>query len=417
MFALIDCNNFFVSCERLFRPDLQHVPVVVLSNNDGCVISRSNEAKALGIRMGEPFFKMQVQAKANRVQVFSSNYVLYGDLSNRVMQTIGAFWPAVEWYSIDEAFLDLGNLPPEAAQRLCEVLQKKVLKDTGIPTSIGIGETKTLAKAANFLAKKKVKTPVFCLTSPDWWLFQIPIEEVWGVGRRWAVALQSQGIKTAQDLANQDPHGLRRRHNVMLMRTAMELGGMVCQGLAVDTPAKSMVSSRSFGQMQTEKAVLAQALSRHAARVSEKAREEGLLAKHVTVFLRSNRHRADLLQHNPSHTVVLVHPTNDTRVVTRAALEGLSKIFKPGIYYKKVGVFLNDLRPPMPQQEDIFEAIDSLALAKSERLMRIFDRINAQYGRHTVRLGSEGYGTQWCMRSDHHSPCYTTRWSDLRKVT
>ncbi|MBA4697133.1 MAG: Y-family DNA polymerase [Legionella sp.] len=413
MFALIDCNNFYVSCERLFRPDLVDRPVIVLSNNDGCVISRSNEAKALGIQMGVPFFKIQMLAKRHRVEVFSSNYTLYGDLSHRVMYTIESFWSEVEWYSIDEVFLDLGKMKAEQATSICEALQKKVQRDTGIPTSIGIGTTKTLAKAANCLAKKILNVPVFCLSEPTAWLSRIPVEDVWGVGRQWSDKLQRQGIKTAADLAKQNADALRRRSNVMLMRTVMELQGIVCQGLLVKVPAKSIMASRSFGQMQAKKNALAQALSRHAARASEKLREEGLLAKRVTIFLRSNRHRLDLPQYNPYAGVSLIHPSQDTRVITQMVLKSLDAIFKEGVLYKKVGVLLEDLIPPSQRQTDLFSSLDPLTLEKSERVMKVMDRINGKYGWQTVRLASQGYDQGWALRAENCSPSYTTRWSDI----
>lgn len=416
MFALVDANNFYVSCERLFRPDLEKVPVVVLSNNDGCVISRSNEAKALGVKMGEPFFKMQWLMKTHRIEVFSSNYTLYGDLSNRVMQTIDDFWPDIEWYSIDEAFLDLGAMKPEQALLIAQTLQKKVFRYTGIPTSIGIGETKTLAKAANFLAKRIVKTPVVCLSEPTLWLARIPVDDVWGVGRQWSQALQNQGIKTAADLAKQNPEAIRRRHNVMLMRTVMELQGTVCQGLVVKGPAQSIMASRSFGEMQTDKIALAQALSSHAARAAEKLRQEGLLAKRVIIFLRSNRHRPELAQYNPHAAVPLVHPTQDTRVITQTALKSLDAIFKEGIAYKKAGILLEELLPPSQRQTDLFLPLDPVALAKSERVMNVLDHINAKYGRQTLRLASQGYEKGWTLRAEKRSPCYTTQWSDLPRV-
>lgn len=252
MMALIDCNNFYASCERLFRPDLHNKPIVVLSNNDGCVIARSNEAKALGIKMGDPYFQIKSVIKKHQVVTFSSNYTLYGDLSARVMQVIEATWPEVEIYSIDEAFLDLSALPKDLIDSFCTDLQKKILRFTGIPTSIGIGQTKTLAKCANFIAKRKLKIPVFNLSEQRVWLNQVEVGDVWGVGRQWSKKLNNQGVQSALDLAALNAHWVRKQYNVVLMRTVMELNGIPCGGLEEPKAKQSIVSSKSFGQMQTQ---------------------------------------------------------------------------------------------------------------------------------------------------------------------
>lgn len=416
MFAIVDCNNFYVSCERLFRPDLKHVPVVVLSNNDGCAIARSEEAKGLGIAMGEPFFKFKSLVKKHHVVVFSSNYMLYGDLSQRVMSIIEETWSDTEIYSIDEAFLDLSKMSPAVQFSFLLHLQKTILKNIGIPTSIGLGPTKTLAKVANYIGKKIVKKPVFSLSKQDPWLSRVSVNEIWGVGRQWTKRLNDLGIQTASDLARCDPYDIRKRFNVMLMRTVLELNGMPCYGLEETKPSKSIVSSRSFGAMQTEWLSLSQAISSHAARVSEKARAQSLIACRLSVFVRSNRHRKDLIQYNNVLTSSLIHPTSDTRVITHIALEGLKRIFKPGIYYKKVGVMLEELISKHIQQDDLFTPINLENDEKSNRLMVMMDCINQRYGRHTVRLASEGYSTKWSMQSSMRSPCYTTRWADLLKV-
>ncbi len=413
MFALIDCNNFYASCERLFRPDLRGKPIVVLSNNDGCVIARSNEAKALGIGMGEPFFKIKGISQQNQVHVFSSNYTLYGDLSQRVMSVIEAAWPEVEIYSIDEAFLDLTTMPRHLLDAFCRDLQKSILKSTGIPTSIGIGQTKTLAKIANHVCKKKLNLPVFNVSEQRHWLSKISVGEVWGVGRRWEKKLVEKGINTAQDLASMNAPQIKKQFNVLLMRTAMELQGIQCLGLEDVQAKQSIMSSKSFGEMQTQFAALAQAISSHCARACENARSQNLVAQRLYVFVRSNPFRHDLRQYTNSMECRLINPTDDTRIITKMAKICLKKLFKPGIQYKKVGVMLEDLINKSQMQLDLFHQPSDEALAKKDELMTIFDAINRRYGSHTIKLAAEGYSKPWAMRSEMRSPRYTTCWSEL----
>ncbi|MGL6029832.1 MAG: Y-family DNA polymerase [Legionella sp.] len=416
MFALIDCNNFYASCERLFRPDLIDKPIVVLSNNDGCVIARSNESKALGIAMGEPYFKIKALCKQHAVHAFSSNYTLYGDLSHRVMMTIEALWPHVEVYSIDEAFLDLSTMPKHQLESFCIALQKKILKDTGIPTSIGIGKTKTLAKAANHLCKRVLKVPVYCLSDSSV-LKQVEVNDVWGVGRQWAKKLISQGIYTAYDLMQADAHQIKKRFNVVLMRTAMELQGIACESLEEAEPKQSIMSSKSFGEMQNQLTSVAQSISSHCARAVEKLRAQQLVAQRMYVFVHTNRHRQDLAQHFQSIQVNFINPTDDVRLITKMAKRCLRQIFKSGYWYKKAGVCLEDLIPKTTRQLDLFHPISDERLEKTEQLMGVFDAINQKYGRHTLRLAAEGYSKPWAMRAQMKSPAYTTRWSELPKVT
>lgn len=416
MYALIDCNNFYASCERLFRPDLRDKPIVVLSNNDGCVIARSNEAKALGIAMGEPFFKVKALVAQYKVQVFSSNYTLYGDLSQRVMTIIEAAWPAVEIYSIDEAFLDLSTMPKEAQESFCLALQKNILKATGIPTSIGIGETKTLAKIANHLCKKQLKIPVFNVAGQHHWLGKIGVGDVWGVGRQWQKKLIDKGVDTALALSQLNPHQVKQQYNVVLMRTVLELQGIACGGLVESKPKQSIMSSKSFGQMQTQFSTLAQAISSHCARACEKARQQNLVAQHLYVFVRSNRFREDLVQYSNSMECRFVNPTDDTRVVTKMAKRCLQQMYQPGIHYKKVGVMLGDLIDKSMRQMDLFHQPSDEDLNKKDTLMSLCDEINTQFGSQTIKLAAEGCSRPWAMRSEMRSPCYTTRWSELPKV-
>jgi DNA polymerase V len=415
MIALIDCNNFYASCERLFRPDLKDQPIIVLSSNDGCVIARSNEAKALGINMGEPFFKIKALCARHQVQVFSSNFCLYGDLSQRVMMTIEQAWPALEIYSIDEAFLDLSSLPEAQIEPFCEHLQKKILKDTGIPTSIGLGLTKTLAKAANYLCKKVFKIPVFYLQEQSL-LQQIPIGEVWGIGRQWSKKLSSQGIDTAFDLAQQDVHLLKRQYNVVLMRTALELQGIACGGLDNFKAKQSILSSRSFGQMQSEFDGLAQAISHHCARAVEKMRAQQLVAQSIYVFVHTNRYRDDLAQHCPSIQLHFIHPTDDLRLITQYAKRCLMRIYKSGYYYKKAGICLEGLIAKDQRQLHLFSHCSEDSLERSEAWMSVLEEINKKFGRSTLRLAAEGYVKPWAARTGLKSPAYTTRWSEVPRV-
>lgn len=413
MFALVDCNNFYASCERLFRPDLRNQPIVVLSNNDGCVIARSNEAKALGIGMGEPFFKIKGLSQQHKVHVFSSNYTLYGDMSQRVMDIIDASWPQIEVYSIDEAFLDLRSMPHHLHDAFCLALQKTILKSTGIPTSIGIGPTKTLAKLANHIGKKELKVPVFNISQQRYWLEKIKVGDVWGVGRRWQKKLMEKGIHSAQDLAASNAPIIKKQFNVILMRTVMELQGISCGSFEEDRPKQSIMSSKSFGEMQTNFSFLAQAISSHCARACEKARKQNLLAQRVYVFVRSNPFREDLLQYANSMECRLVNASDDTRVITRVAKLCLKRLFKAGVHYKKVGVMLVDLVNKSQQQLDLFHQPEPEELLKKDQLMTVFDAINRRYGSHTIKLAAEGYSKPWAMRAQMRSPCYTTRWSDL----
>lgn len=417
MFALIDCNNFYASCERLFRPDLQNTPIVVLSNNDGCCIARSNEAKALGIAMGEPYFKIKGLCAQHGIKAFSSNYTLYGDLSHRVMCTIEESWPDIEIYSIDEAFLDLKKMPPESYELFCMRLQKKILKHTGIPTSIGIGQTKTLAKLANYCCKKVFKIPVFDITSSrESLLKQISVGDIWGIGQQWEKKLTLRGIFTAYDLANTNVHHLKKSFNVVLMRTAMELQGIACGGLEEFAPKQSIMSSKSFGQMQTDFNSIAQSISSHCARAVEKMRTQGLVAQRLSVFVQTNRFRDDLRQHFQSMEFPLINATDDLRLITKIAKRCLQRIFKAGYFYKKAGVCLENLTLKNPRQLDMFHQPTDEQLQHTEQFMSVLDRINHKYGRSTIRLAAEGYSKPWDMRAELKSPAYTTRWSEVPQV-
>lgn len=412
MFAIVDCNNFYASCERLFRPDLAHQAIIVLSNNDGCVIARSNESKDLGITMGQPYFQIKDLCEKHQVHVFSSNYTLYGDLSARVMQTIESEWPQIEIYSIDEAFLDLSSLPAEQHEAFCLHLRQKIFKDVGIPTSIGIGPSKTLAKAANYLAKKSRQKCVFKIVQEKHWLEQIPIEEIWGIGRQWAKKLKNLHIHTALDLNQQSAHFIRQQFSLPLMQTTLELQGISCHQINAPTPKKSIVASKSFGRCQTEQSILAEAISHHCARATEKLRQQKGFVDCISIFIRTNPFQDKRPQYANHCQIQLPGPTDDIRMITQAARQALSHIFKKNYHYHKVGVAFQNII--YQQQQSLFETHYP---KNSQDLMQVFDEIKKKYGRHSVRLAAEGKSMQWKMKSLQRSPAYTTRWDELPIVT
>lgn len=368
--------------------------------------------------MGEPFFKIKALCKQHGVHAFSSNYTLYGNISHRVMCTIEEAWPHVEVYSIDEAFLDLSSLPEHLHESFCHDLQKKILKNVGIPTSVGIGCTKTLAKIANHLCKKVFKIPVVNVTlNRDVLLKQIAVGDVWGIGRQWAKKLNARGIITAYDLAQSNAPLIKKQFNVVMMRTVMELQGIPCGGLEEAEPKQTIMSSKSFGQMQTEYASVAQSVSSHCARAVEKMRRQELVAQRMYVFVHTNRFREDLAQYFQSIEVHFINATDDLRLITKMAKRCLRRIFKKGFYYKKAGVCLEGLIPGGSRQLDMFHQPSEEQLEHTEQLMTVFDQINQKYGRSTIRLAAEGHSKPWAMRSELKSPAYTTRWSDVLQVT
>ncbi|MCR9192835.1 MAG: Y-family DNA polymerase [Gammaproteobacteria bacterium] len=412
MFLLIDCDNFYVNCERVFRPDLKDKPLVVLSNNDGCVIARSNEAKALGIKMAEPFFKIKGLCNHHKVEVLSSNYTLYGDLSARVMSVIQDAWEETEIYSIDEAFLDISTLPLSKIEGFCHDLQRQILKSTGIPTSIGCGSTKTLAKTANLIAKKYLKAPVFLLKNNSAWLQELKVQDIWGVGQKWAQRLKNQGIQTAYDLAKSDARLIGRRHNIMLTRTIMELQGVACISLDAFKKRKSIVSSRSFGQTQDSHQALREAVSYHSKIAWTKLRGQGLKANRLGVFVLSNPFEKGAKPYSNSTNIELACATDDITVLTKYAQDCLREIYKEGVLYKKCGVLLEDFSDKREQQFDLFEEGDK-RFSESKAIMKVMDNINHKYGKDTIHLAAEGVEKSWSMRATLKTKSYTTQWSDL----
>jgi DNA polymerase V len=418
MIALVDCNNFFCSCERVFNPALTNKPVVVLSNNDGCIISRSDEAKALGIPMGAPLHQQQDVIRKNGVHAFSSNYTLYGDMSARVMSILRDEVPAMEVYSIDEAFL---QLPKGFTEETARVLRAKILRWTGIPVCIGIGSTKLLAKLANRHAKKNkaLTRGVFDLAAywdADGIMAETPTDGLWGVGKNLARRLKALGVKTALDFKNADPVPVRRSLGVIGERMQRELNGIPCLELE-EMPAdrKGVMASRSFGSPVMALEELEEALANHVARASEKVRRGGLLASSMVVILRTNRFKPEEPQYSPSIRTTLARPTNSTAELMQSARQLLCQIHRSGYRYKKVGVMLEELVPEESYQPSLFDTPSRPSID----IDKIVDEINRRLGdpRNPVitraAMGTTQSGKGWRMRSQRHSPHYTTDWHQL----
>ena len=415
--ALVDCNNFYVSCERIFRPDLARVPMVVLSNNDGCVVSRSNEAKALGVKMGQPWFECQSLAKAHGILALSSNYALYADMSNRVMRILGEFSPHQEVYSIDESFVDLTGAPNLRA--LSYAMRERVRMWTGMPVCVGIGPTKTLAKLANHVAKKHPRSQgVFNYNALNdaqktALLKRIPVSEVWGVGRKLTQRLLAHGVETVWDLREAHIPSLRAEFGVVMEKTQRELQETPCIELEeVQADKQNIIASRSFGSMVTELPVLKDALSTFVANACAKLRAQNSQAALIQVFLQTNRFRKDLAQYSPSMAVPLPQPTHDTLVVNRWADALCERMFREGYQYKKAGVMLSELSPVTYQQGDWLEA----SPPGHSKLMQALDHLNARYGRGAVKVSTQGAYQGWQMRQERKSPNYTTDWDDVPVV-
>ena len=400
--ALIDCNSFYVSCERLFNPKIRKKPVVVLSNNDGCIISRSNEAKALGIKMGEPYFKEKDIIVKNNVQVFSSNYSLYGDMSRRVMRTLKRFNSDIEIYSIDEAFLDLSNFPDNEVKNIGHEIRNIVLKWTGIPTSIGIAKTKTLSKVANHIAKKKQSgvTSFIGIENIDSILEKVEINDVWGVGKQLTKFYHKSGIYNAKQLKNASNTWIKKSSNVLSSRTAMELRGIPCIDLeATSSKRKSCVVSRSFGQRVENFQELKEAIASYSLNASEKIRSESLVTKSITVFIRTSPFQSRFGYYSNSKTIDFPIATNNSIEIVKAAISSLETIFKNGYRYQKAGVMLSRLS----------DSADGKNLFSSEKdkkinsLMKSIDNTNHRYGRSTLSLASAGVHKRWNTRRQHYS--------------
>lgn len=433
MFALVDVNNMYVSCERVFKPSLIGRPVVVLSNNDGACIARSNEAKDLGVQMAQPWFQVRHLERQAGLVALSANFELYGDMSSRMMSLVGEYAPRQEVYSIDESFLDFTGMPGDL-EAIGREMRAKVLQWTGLPTCVGFGPTKTLAKLANHIAKTAERKP----GSYDAGLAQVcdlskvspaalraifeatPAGNVWGVGRRMTARLNEQGIQTVSDLADADPVTLRRQFNVVLEKTLLELRGEPCLDVEHEpAPQQQMMCSRSFGAAVTELTELVEVVSQFAMRVAEKARQQQAVAGSVHVFITTSPHRKQDRQHSPSQTTPLVRPSADTRVIVATAVRAVQQMYRAGHNYAKAGVMLIDLQPLALQQRelDLFEnaALDS-APVESPRLMGAVDALNRRFGKGAVTVASAQHQqrhAQHAGKQSRRSPRYTTRLDEI----
>lgn len=415
--ALIDCNSFYASCERVFRPDLRRTPIVVLSNNDGCVIARSADAKPY-VKMGAPWFEIKNDVRRWGIVAFSSNYALYGDISERVMSVIEGMVPALEVYSIDEAFADLTGMQG-SMEAFGREIRAQVLQCTGIPTGVGIANTKTLAKLANHAAKKWQRQTggVVDIRDPerrDKLLKVTPVEEVWGVGRRMTAHLQGMKINTAWELSQADPWTLRQKFSVVIEKTARELRGTPCLALEeVAQPKQEICCSRAFGMRLREIGPIREAVATYAARACEKLRAQQSLTKRVRVSIRTGMFNPDEAKYAKGIICELPYPTDDTRLITRAVVAGLDHLFRDGFAYAKAEILLLDLRQRGEFTDDMFAETQPVV---AEQVMGVLDEINAKWGRGTLRPGRVPVAPDWGMKREMMSPSYTTRWDQLWTV-
>ena len=418
MFALVDCNNFYASCERLFQPHLNGKPVVVLSNNDGCVIARSDEAKALGITMGAPAHLSEKLFRENKVAVFSSNYTLYGDLSRRVMKTLASFVPRMELYSIDEAFLDMSDMCCTDLVKLAIQIKATVMMNLGIPVSVGIAPTKTLAKMANRYAKKKCNKPgVFYAGNEqlvDEMLRSTGVGDIWGIGRQHSALLQQNGFHTAKDVTTISPDWMRSNLSVVGLRLWNELRGVPSIGNEYGTTIKKNIcTSRSFGKTTGDKSILKEAASNYAALCALKLRKQNSCATSINVSVNTNQHKTELPQYHHSITLEFETATNLTQELIGYALKGLDIIYRPGYLFKKVGITVMGLIPGDQVQHSLFDSGDR---DKGNRLATAIDEINLVMGKNLVRMAAQGYGQRYRLRAEHLSRRYTTCINDILKV-
>ena len=416
LFALVDCNNFYVSCERLFQPSLEGKPVVVLSNNDGCIVARSNEAKTVGVKMGVPLFKIADLVKQHKIITLSSNYALYGDLSERVMSVLSTMSPHQEVYSIDECFLDFSGFPDSI--RHGQHIRQTIKQWLGLPVCVGIAPSKTLAKLCNYIAKRQHRySGVFDIsklseTEQSSLLQDIPVDEVWGIGRKLSERLNNMGIRTVRDLRNANPEEMQERFSVVVKRTVLELRGISCLDLdELVEPRKQIICSRSFGNYVNSLSGLQEAVATFASRAAEKVRRDGSLVNVVQVFIRTNTFSKSQAQYSRQGTLRLLSPTDDTMAITAAAMSILREIFKPDYAYQKAGVVLMDLIPAESQQLQLFAPAEKTS--KSKKLMAVLDATNAAMGHKALYLAAEGQNESWKVKADHKTPAYTTSWESL----
>ena len=415
MFAIVDCNSCYASCEQIFRPELRGKPVVVLSNNDGFIVARSKEAKLLGLEDLQPFFKVEHILKQHNVAIFSSNYPLYGDISQRVMTTLKTFSPEVEVYSIDEMFLNFDGMTWDLND-YGQQIKTKLWQDIRMPVAVGIAPSKTLSKLANRAAKLIPKCNGVCvLDEPHKWQWlqkRLPVIKVWGVGSRLAKRLEQYKIYTVYDLARADPKTLRRDVSVNLERTINELNGIACYPLEEQPPAKKQIfCTRSFGEKLTALAPIKQAVAVYASRAAEKLRAQNSLVQSIQVFLHTSPFESGYV----SRSIVCqtAFPTNDSREIVSAVLQGVTSIYKPGHRYLKAGVGLLDVSDRQFNQYDLFHQGQSNC---SDKVMRVLDKTNLEHGRNALFIGAEGVVQKWAMRQQYKSPAYTTQWPDIPVV-
>jgi DNA polymerase V len=413
MFGLADGNNFYASCERVFNPKLEGKPIVVLSNNDGCVIARSNEAKALGIKMGAPAFLMKDILEKHAISVFSSNYLLYGELSRRMMDILAENCPKVEVYSIDECFLDFHGVSSDLIQSSVVQARQQVKQFIGIPVSIGVAPTKTLAKMANKIAKKK-PDGVFVMDTQELridTLRNFDIGDVWGIGPAYVKLLREKNIQTAYDFTQLPDNWVKEKMSVVGLRLLKELRGIPCHTMQEErSTKKGICTSRSFGKMLSTFDAISQALSSHAHSCAEKLRKQKSCANLLTVFIHTNEHRKDLPQYAKSIVLTFPEPTNSSPVMIRYALEGLKKIYKDGYQYKKAGAIVTGIIPESEVQLNIFEYING---EKEKGISAVLDKLNTRYGKGTLKIATMGFEKKWKLRQEKLSPNYLTDWNDL----
>lgn len=412
--ALVDGNNFYASCERVFRPAWRNRPIGVLSNNDGCIIARSDEVKEAGIPMGAPYFKYKDQLNAINAILVSSNYCLYGDMSARMFDTLQSFTPDMEIYSIDEAWLNLTGFKTETLDSYARQIVDTTYRHTGIPVSMGIAPTKVLAKLANRICKKrKIPGNVFNMGSAEHiesLLASTDVGDVWGIGRRWADNLKSIGIYTALDLRNAEPDIIRQKYNVVMQRIVLELRGISCLHREDIEPKKQIIASRSFGEKVTDKTLLYEAVSHHASRAAEKLRLQGSVCGCIQISIRSSPFSQNEPFYSRSTYIAFPVATADTALLIRAARSAVDALFKSGIRYAKAGVMLYDIKPAHSVQPTLFHHGDS---NKRIALMQAMDNINQQCGSRTIYFASCGTKQIWQMKRENRTPCYTTSWDDL----
>ena len=419
IFALVDCNNFYVSCERVFNPKLNNVPVVVLSNNDGCVVARSEEAKSLGITMGIPYFKVKNIIETNNIRVLSSNYVLYGDMSERVMNILAKFTPGIEYYSIDEAFLDLKDISVNNLTEYGKEIRKTIFKSTGIPVSVGIARTKTLSKIANEYVKHNAKlNGVFDIVNfpkMDKLLAHVPIHEIWGIGGAFGRMLMCRKILSAKDFRDASEFFIKDKMGIIGLRTKYELQGISAVDLdEVLEPKKAIMSSRSFGRYVSELGELEEAISQYTIRAAEKLRQQKSSCNSINVFVMTNHYKLTDKQHAENKTITLPEPSNYTPELIRYASFLLRKIYKKGYNYIKAGVLLSNIVPESPVQLNAF--MFNRDHDKRSRIMKTMDNINKTFGRDSLKLASSGITQEWAMKRQHISQRYTTNWNELLTV-